>query len=278
MTRRENRPRPANPSRFFRGHGAGTVSVDGIIMRMLVRIAVAVLIGTSGAAGGQARLESSPLVAAFSEGRPGAELPAGWEPVRITPTKKPTRYRLVDDHGTVVLHARAEDAASGLGHDVVFDVRAAPIVEWRWKVDRLIDGADNTVAAREDSPARVVLEFDGERSRLSIRDRAFFALADRLSGRDMPYATLMYVWSNASPLGSVIANPNTGRVRMIVAASGAAGVGAWQTVRRNAYEDFRRAFGEEPGKLIAVGVLTDTDNTGATAEAWYGDIRFLPAN
>jgi hypothetical protein len=40
--------------------------------------------------------------------------------------------------------------------------------------------------------------------------------------------------------------------------------------------DFRRAFGEEPGALLAVGVLTDTDNTDGHAEAWYGDIRFGP--
>jgi hypothetical protein len=38
-----------------------------------------------------------------------------------------------------------------------------------------------------------------------------------------------------------------------------------------------RPFGEEPGRLLAVGVLTDTDNTGGHAEAWYGDIRFVPA-
>ena len=65
---------------------------------------------------------------------------------------------------------------------------------------------------------------------------------------------------------------------MIAAASGAAGIGAWQTVKRNVVEDFRRAYGEDPGQLMAVGVLTDTDNTGASVEAWYGDIRFLPAS
>jgi hypothetical protein len=25
------------------------------------------------------------------------------------------------------------------------------------------------------------------------------------------------------------------------------------------------------------GVLTDSDNTGASVDAWYGDIRFAPA-
>jgi hypothetical protein len=65
---------------------------------------------------------------------------------------------------------------------------------------------------------------------------------------------------------------------MVVASSGAAGVGKWQSLSRNVLEDFRRAFGEEPGMLTDVGVLTDTDNTGGSAEAWYGDIRFAPAH
>ena len=62
---------------------------------------------------------------------------------------------------------------------------------------------------------------------------------------------------------------------MVVAVSGAAEVGKWMTLSRNVVEDFKSAFGEEPGLMTDVGILTDTDNTGATVEAWYGDIRLL---
>ena len=78
-------------------------------------------------------------------------------------------------------------------------------------------------------------------------------------------------------VGTVMPNPRTRRIQMVVAASGAEGVGAWQSLMRNVRDDFLRAFGEEPGPLTAVGVLTDTDNTDGHAEAWYGDIRFEPA-
>ena len=84
-------------------------------------------------------------------------------------------------------------------------------------------------------------------------------------------------WSNKAPVGTVIPNPHTKRVQMVVASTGPAGVGKWQTLSRNVREDFVRAFGEEPGPLTDVGILTDTDNTSATVEAWYGDIRFVPA-
>ncbi len=229
-------------------------------------------------AGGAAaqRMEAATLVPPFSAARVGDTLPAGWAEFRLGPLKTPTTYRFVEDQGVVVLHAHAEAAASSLLTPVRFDVNAAPILQWRWKVAQLIEGADNAVASREDSPVRIILNFDGDRSQLTAADRTSSALAKRITGRELPYAELMYIWSNRVPVGTVIANPHTRRIEMVVANSGPANVGQWVTVRRNVVEDFRRAFNEAPGMLFEVGVLTDTDNTGATVDAWYGDIRFLP--
>jgi hypothetical protein len=221
--------------------------------------------------------ESAPLPAPFSGEKPGA-VPPPWVPVKLTDRKKPTVYTLVDDGGIVVLHAKAVAAASGLAQFTVFDVRSAPIVEWRWKVGALIDGADNRVAAKEDAPARLLFAFDGEKSRLPLVERAIFYVTETLSGRELPYALLQYVWANNAPVGAVIEHPYTRRVRMVVVASGADGVGTWRSFSRNVYEDYRHAFGEEPGKLVGIGVLTDADNTGGSAEAWYGDIRFRSAD
>ena len=33
-------------------------------------------------------------------------------------------------------------------------------------------------------------------------------------------------------------------------------------------------FGEEPGRITAIGIMTDTDNTGENVHAYYGDILF----
>ena len=244
--------------------------------RLLPGILVALALGTlSRHCLGQTRLEAAPLVAPFSLAQPGAALPAGWQPLIIAANKATTEYRLQRDGGSVVLFAHARAAASAIGCPVNFDIRSAPVIEWRWKVAGLIEGADNAIASREDSPVRIILEFAGDRSKLPLREQAIFALAKAASGREVPYATLMYVWANRAPVGSVITNPHTGRVRMVVATSGPAGVGAWQNMRRNVVDDYRKAFGEDPGRLAGVGILTDTDNTGATVDAWYGDIRFV---
>jgi len=219
-------------------------------------------------------MTAAPLVTPFSAAKPGTALPQGWSPIKINEQKKPTVYEFVEEQGAVVLHATADGAASLVGYKTTFDLNAAPLVSWRWKISRLIGAADNAVASKEDSPVRIVLEFDGDKSKLSFADRSTIATGKILSGRELPYATMMYIWSNKEPVGKVVPNPRSGRVQMVVASSGPAGVGAWQDIARNAVEDYRKVFNEDPGKLTGVAVLTDTDNTGESVEAWYGDIVF----
>lgn len=220
--------------------------------------------------------QAPPGLVSFSAAKPGGSPPAGWEAVKITDQKKPTEYTLISNAGQVVLQAKADGAATGLAQRIPIDLDKWPIVEWRWKVDRLIASADNTKANKEDSPVRLVFEFEGDKKKLPFGDRAALSLSESVSGREAPYAQLMYIWSNSAPVNTIIPNPRTTRVQMVVASSGAAGVGEWQSLSRNLREDYKRVYGEEPGKLMAYGVLTDTDNTGESVTAWYGDILFKP--
>ena len=244
--------------------------------RMLHLALAAGLIAASSSADADAQAAHPAQPPPFSAMHAGRAL-APWTLVSIGIGKRPTVYDLVDDAGTIVLHAAADNAASALAYPLHAELRDAPVVSWRWKIAGVISGADPHVASREDAPARLVLEFDGDRSRLPLLDRGIYGLAKRAAGRELPYATLMYIWSGRDSIGTVIANPHTRRIQMIVASSGTAGVDRWQSLARNARADFLRAFGEEPGTLTAVGVLTDSDNTDGHAEAWYGDIRFEPA-
>jgi hypothetical protein len=191
--------------------------------------------------------------------------------------KKLTSYQLVDYNGTVVVKAMSASSASGLLHPLDIDPRATPILQWRWKVPQLIEGANNTRRNAEDAPVRVILSFDGNIESLPLEERLFFDRINALTGYAMPYATLMYIWENQAPRGSVIANPHTARIQMIVAESGSALTGTWKLEMQNVYEDYKRAFGAEPGRIKAIAIMTDTDNTGTSVEAYYGDIAFIPA-
>jgi hypothetical protein len=64
---------------------------------------------------------------------------------------------------------------------------------------------------------------------------------------------------------------------MFVVESGDANVGKWREYERNLYEDYKRAFGEEPPMISGIAIMTDTDNTGESATAYYGEISILPS-
>ena len=205
---------------------------------------------------------------------PPPPTPEGWEAFKISDKKTPTHYRLVQEGGRTILHAMAAGSASGLTRRAGFSLAEQPIASWSWKVSRLLGGADNSKARTEDAPARLIFAFDGDKSKLGTIDQAALYLSAKIYGREMPYATLMYIWASKAPVGTVIENPHTKRVQMVVASSGPAEVGSWQKLSRNVLEDYRRAFKEEPGRLLTYGVMSDTDNTGEFVEAWYGDIEF----
>ncbi|HEY9446469.1 MAG TPA: DUF3047 domain-containing protein [Burkholderiales bacterium] len=215
-----------------------------------------------------------PYVHHFSTSRPGDELPAGWQRWTLSRFKKPTQYQLVDYDGRTVVKASAKASASGLVHPLGLDPRRYPILTWQWKVTQLIRTADNTRKHTEDSPVRMVVSFDGDLERLALDDRMFFDNIRLVTGRRLPYATLMYIWENRAAKNTVIPNLHTSRIKMIVAESGRGKIGRWQEVSRNVYEDYKRAFGEEPGRITAVAIMTDTDNTGENVHAYYGDIAF----
>lgn len=212
----------------------------------------------------------------FSAGTPGGPLPRGWQRIPLNERKTPTDWSLEADDGVTVLAAHARASVSLVMRAASIDPRRTPVVAWRWKIDAHPAEADNAQASKEDSAARLVFVFDGDRSTLPLADRAVMRVAKSLSGRDMPYATLMYVVSGVAAVDAVVPNPHTRRVQMVVASGAAQVTGRWVEVSRDLAADFRRAFGEAPGRVLAYGVMSDTDNTGAEARAWYGDIAFRP--
>ncbi len=125
----------------------------------------------------------------------------------------------------------------------------------------------------DDSPVRVVLFFEGDRSRFSTRDAMLSELVRTVSGEEMPYATLMYVWCNKREAGTVVPSPRTGRIRTLAVESGTGKLDRWLDYERDIRADYERAFGEAPGALVGIGIMSDSDNTQSTTHAWYGPVR-----
>lgn len=216
-------------------------------------------------------------VSSFSSPPSANGLPGGWQDWIMSRLLKKTEYKVINENGTHVLEARSESAASGLLQEVLIDPMVQRHISWRWKAPQLIPTADNTRRNADDSPVRIVIAFDGDKKKFDFEDRAMADMVKLFSGREMPYATIIYIWENKLPVGTVLENAHSSRAKMIVAESGAARVGQWLEMRRNVLDDYRQAYGEEPGKIISVGVMTDTNTTGSKVTAYYGDIMFSEA-
>ena len=197
-----------------------------------------------------------------------------WDPVKI-PGKVATQYSVVRLSNRTALLANAQSSASMLRKDLHIEPAQLGVLSFSWQIKKLIDGADMAQRDHDDSPVRLVLAFDGDRSQFSAKNAMLSELSHVMSGRPMPYATLMYVWCNHRPVESVIQNPRTDRIQKIVVESGAQRLNQWLTYERNVREDYEKAFGEPPGALIGIGLMTDSDNTRSHAQAWYGPIQLL---
>lgn len=208
---------------------------------------------------------------------PDDDLPAGWHAHLMRRDRAPTDYRLCERDGRRVLQATADGSSSGLRCDVDIDAHQSPWLQWQWRVDEFPAGAAVADDERDDSPARLVLAFDGDVSTLGARDLVFRDLVKLLTGKSLPFATLMYVWDGEAATESVIAYPRSARIQYLVVESGAQRAGRWLDYRRNVVEDYRRVFGSDPGPIRHVGVLSDSDDLKRHVEAWFGDIVFAAA-
>jgi hypothetical protein len=205
-------------------------------------------------------------------------MPHGWNFYRIAPYKKNTVYRLENYQGRTVLSANSKTSASGLA--VKLRPRQANNLwlQWEWKALSAIPEADNAERYRDDAPLRILVAFDGNKSKLPLKEKMNFEMANLISGQEMPYATLMYIWSGKSPVDTIISNAHTSRIKMIVVDSGWDNLGTWHKHQRDLAADYKRAYGEAPGEVIGIALLTDTDNTKSETRAFYGDIELIRKN
>jgi Protein of unknown function (DUF3047) len=170
-----------------------------------------------------------------------------------------TDYLFASSGGRTVLAASSSKGASGyLFRKPPVTATRYPILRWSWKVSRPVAGEDPESKSGDDYAARVYVVFPG---RFFWQTRA-----------------ICYVWSGVMPAGTFKKSPYTSNVVNVAVASGTAAAGTWRVEERNYVEDFRRYFGADPPDPAAVGIMTDTDNTGSSVEAWYGDISFVQHN
>ena len=201
-------------------------------------------------------------------------LPDGWKPLTFKKIERHTVYKVVKDGDVVAVKAVSEASASGLTREININLKEYPIVQWRWKVANVLKKGDVTKKEGDDYPARIYITFEYDTGKVGFFDKAKYEAARLLYGQYPPLGAINYIWESKAPKGTVALNPFTEQVKMIVVESGAERLNQWVNEERNIYEDYKKAFREEPPMISGVAIMTDTDNTGESATAYYGDIVF----
>jgi hypothetical protein len=210
----------------------------------------------------------------FSAEEVASSLPSNWEPLHFKNIGNHTRYQLVKEGGDVVVKAFADGSASGLICEISVDPEKYPIIRWRWKVMNILRKGNVHRKEGDDYPARIYIAFQRDPAKMGILEKVKYRVIKLFYGRYPPRAALNYIWASKADKGMLVPNPYTDRAMMIVAQSGGDKIGRWITEERNYCEDYKRAFEENPPMVSGVAIMTDTDNTGESATAYYGDILF----
>ena len=173
-----------------------------------------------------------------------------WREVEV---KGQTRYTIEQQGDSKSLKAESQSGASILLCPFRFDPDTYDWLSWRWRVDRLVEQEDLRRKKGSDAAARVYVYFD-------------------TTGVPWQKRNIDYVWSANLPVGTVLPSAFSKSSMMIVVESGADHLGTWQTVSRDLKEDYRRCFGQGPPDVVAIGVMSDSDNTKGQAIAYFDDL------
>jgi hypothetical protein len=178
--------------------------------------------------------------------------PEYWREVEV---QRKTQYDVVEIEGRRCLRAWSRDGASILLSAVRFDPEAYEWLSWEWRVDQHVAGESLDRKEGSDVAARVYVYFD-------------------TAGLPWQKRSLDYVWSSTLPAGTILESAFASTSKIIVVESGAAHLGQWRRVERNLEDDYERCFGKSDlPHVIAIGLMSDTDNTGGEALAYFDELR-----
>lgn len=206
------------------------------------------------------------------------KIPENFEPLVFEKIKEHSKYQLVKLDNKVVVKAVSDKSASGLIRKMDIDLNEYPIIEWQWRVENTYEKASVREKSGDDYPARIYIAFKYQPDMVGFLERVKFKTIKAFHGEFPPVAAINYIYESKEKVGTIVSNPYTDRVKMIVVDSGKDNLKKWKKYRRNILEDYKLAFGKTPPMVSGIAIMTDSDNTGESATAYYGDIIFKKEN
>jgi Protein of unknown function (DUF3047) len=202
-------------------------------------------------------------------------VPEPWRIIQFDTKIAPTFYQTRVWDGVSAVEAKADASMALLARGVEVDLKATPILCWRWRVEDVVKNADMNTKAGDDYAARVYVAFKLPPDKIDFGLRFKLQFARNLYGDHVPDAALNYIWDNKNPVGHRQFNAYTDRTQMVVQRSGTAQVGTWVSERVDVLSDVVRAYGSDQAKISLLALASDTDNTKSKAHAGFADLHFV---
>lgn len=204
---------------------------------------------------------------------------APWHVAGLPKQSKPfTRFTLTELDGQRVLRIEVDASYGNLVH-MLPPGEAGRFLSWRWRVDLPNERANLRTKAGDDSAVEVCVMFDMPLQAVPFVERQLVRLARSQSTDLLPSATVCYVWDAHFPVGTVLDNAYTRRVRLIVLRGADTAPKTWRSEKRDVRADFLRLFGDEATevpRIIGVAIAADADNTQGRSLAYIADLVFEP--
>jgi hypothetical protein len=179
----------------------------------------------------------------------------GWKMVSYFAVP-PTQYSRA---GKGIIKAESLGGRSSLFKEVKEKEGNHPILSWGWKISNVVHSAIETRKDRFDAAARVMVLFGKEKSYTVF-------------GRGEPVGLkIEYIWATRLPKSHVFDHPGEKDCKIFVLESGEGKVGQWVYFERNVHKDFKKAFGQDPPGVLAIGIQTDTDHSNEQVTAYYAE-------
>lgn len=167
-----------------------------------------------------------------------------------------TDYRLVKLDQVSVLQASSKQSASAFYLKLKVDLTKTPNLHWSWRKQQQINPGNESDKTGDDFVARVYVIKKG--GLLFWNTRA-----------------INYVWSYQHKKNEDWDSPFAGsRSKMFSQRDDSDPEQVWFNEHTNVVEDFKRLHDQDIRTIDGIAIMTDSDNSGLSAKALYGDIYF----
>lgn len=212
------------------------------------------------------------LIDNFSNSIFSGDAPEGWKKLTFPRKNRHTRYTIELEEGNRCLKAESRQSASAIYKEMRADLRQYQVLSWNWKIEGTLKDGDARHKEGDDFPARIYVAFEFQPEKATALEKLKYKLLHSVYGVEPPGNAITYIWANKLKKNEAIRNAFSENVIMVAVESGDEKAGSWVREERNIYEDYIRLFKEEPPPLRGFIVMTDSDNTGGGAVAWYDDL------